>query len=319
MYGKTSSEEHKKFVGEFHRELYQSKYIYEKSAPQAYCETCGRILIDRFVVGRCPACGADARGDQCDACGAVLEPETLADPKCSVCGNTPVTRTGKHLYIAITALEKELKSLVDNHPEWRKNAVAFSNRYINEGLRDRAVTRDLDWGIDVPHDGYEDKKIYIWAENVLGYLSMSYEVALLRGDSYEELWGENAKHYYVHGKDNIPFHTIILPSLLLAHGGKWRLPDEIISSEYLTLEGRKISTSSNWAIWETSAFACANTGCSASASTRGAVTIASGSTSAGPASGSASTSRASVADVTGTNPASKRNRSRSCEIAAAGS
>ncbi|HHZ13669.1 MAG TPA: class I tRNA ligase family protein, partial [Clostridiales bacterium] len=108
---------------------------------------------------------------------------------------------------------------------------------------------NLDWGIDVPKKGYEDKKIYIWAENVLGYLSVSKAVAESRGKSFKELWGSNARHYYVHGKDNIPFHTIILPALLLAHGENWRLPDDIISSEYLTLEGRKISTSQNWAIW----------------------------------------------------------------------
>lgn len=249
LYGKTSSDCHKSFIREFHKTMYESPYVYEKVLPQAYCEQCGTFLADRFVNGLCPNCGKAARGDQCDACGTVLEPENLVEPKCAVCGNAPVFRDSKHLYIAISKLEKELSGFVNSHPHWRKNAIAFSNRYISEGLRDRAVTRDLDWGIDVPKEGYEDKKIYIWAENVLGYLSMSCEVAAQRGDSFEELWGENARHYYVHGKDNIPFHTIILPSLLLANGGNWRLPDDIISSEYLTLEGRKISTSQNWAIW----------------------------------------------------------------------
>lgn len=249
LYGKTSSKEHKKFIKEFHEKMYESKYIYEKTAPQAYCESCETFLVDRFVVGKCPKCNENARGDQCDSCGTVLEPEVLLEPKCSVCGDTPVFRESKHLYIAISELEKQLTEFISKHPHWRKNSIAFSNRYIKEGLRDRAITRDLDWGIDVPKAGYEDKKIYIWAENVLGYLSMSHEVAIRNGDNFKELWGENAKHYYVHGKDNIPFHTIILPSLLLANGDKWRLPDEIISSEYLTLEGRKISTSQNWAIW----------------------------------------------------------------------
>jgi len=146
-------------------------------------------------------------------------------------------------------LESELTAYLNAHLDWRKNAVAFTKRYIDEGLRDRAITRDLDWGIDVPKDGYEDKKIYIWAENVLGYLSMSKVVADVRGENYADLWGDDSRHYYVHGKDNIPFHTIILPSLMLANGGKWKLPDDIISSEYLTLEGKKISTSQNWAIW----------------------------------------------------------------------
>lgn len=249
LYGKTSSDQHKNFVREFHKTMYSGPYIYQKTVPQAYCEHCGQFLADRFVVGKCPNCGADARGDQCDACGAVVEPETLSDPKCSLCGRTPEFRDSKQLYLAVSKFKKELEHFIDVHPDWRKNALSFSRRYIDEGLRDRAVTRDLDWGIDVPMAGFEGKKIYIWAENVLGYLSMSYAVAKERGQSFEALWGKQAKHYYVHGKDNIPFHTIILPSLLMAHGGNWHLPDEIISSEYLTLEGRKISTSRNWAIW----------------------------------------------------------------------
>lgn len=249
LYGKTSSDEHKEFVKSFHEKMYESGYIYEKSAQQVYCEGCKSFLADRFVVGICPACGEKARGDQCDACGKVLEPENLIEPACLICGRTLVSRETKHLYIAIGRLERELKEYVSAHPKWRKNAISFSNRYINEGLRDRAVTRDLDWGIEVPHEGYEDKKIYIWAENVLGYLSASKQVCEGRGESFEELWGANARHYYVHGKDNIPFHTIILPSLLIANGGGWHLPDEIVSSEYLTLEGRKISTSQNYAVW----------------------------------------------------------------------
>jgi methionyl-tRNA synthetase len=166
-----------------------------------------------------------------------------------VCGQTPVFKESKHLFIAITQLKDKLINFINSHPGWRKNAIAFSNRYINEGLRDRAITRDLEWGIDVPKNGYDSKKIYIWAENVLGYLSASKQIAEERGEDFAELWSDKSKHYYVHGKDNIPFHTIILPSILFAHGGNWHLPDEIVSSEHLTLEGRKISTSRNWAIW----------------------------------------------------------------------
>ena len=249
LYSKTSSEEHIRFVQEFHEKLYGSPYVYEKEVPQAYCEGCKSFLADRFVTGKCPVCGEAARGDQCDACGEVLEPEQLIEPVCAVCGERISFRNTRHLYIAISRLEKELKAYVESHENWRKNAVALSKRYIEEGLRDRALTRDLDWGIDVPRKGYEDKKIYIWAENVLGYLSLSRLVAKERGWDFKELWGEEARHYYVHGKDNIPFHTIILPALLLAEGEDWHLPDHIISSEYLTLEGKKISTSQNYAIW----------------------------------------------------------------------
>ena len=249
VYTKTSSAAHQDFVKAFHKKLYESHYVYEKEAPQAYCETCHTFLADRFVLGKCPKCGNGARGDQCDVCGTVLEPENLLEPVCAVCGKRIGFRNAKHLYIAISDLEAELKELAASHPEWRKNAAAFTNRYIHEGLRDRALTRDLEWGIPVPQEGYEKKTIYIWAENVLGYLSASKTAAENRGAKFEELWGADAKHYYVHGKDNIPFHTIILPALLLAHGGGWHLPDQIVSSEYLTLEGRKISTSQNYAIW----------------------------------------------------------------------
>lgn len=261
LYTKTSDERHKEFVRDFHRALYESPYVYEKETPQAYCEHCNTFLADRFVTGICPVCGADTRGDQCDTCGLVLEPENLLSPICAICGEKISFRKTKHLYIAISKLEKELRNLVETHPNWRKNAITFSRRYLDEGLRDRALTRDLEWGIEVPKKGYEGKKIYIWAENVLGYLSASRGVTEERntgsaGDvdsaadrDFLELWGDGAKHYYVHGKDNIPFHTIILPSLLLAHGDGYHLPDEIISSEYLTLEGRKISTSQNYAIW----------------------------------------------------------------------
>lgn len=248
-YTKTSSKEHKDFIRDFHKELYKSKYVYEKTTPQAYCECCNTFLADRFVTGTCPKCGAPARGDQCDACGTVLDPENLQSPICAVCKNPVTFRDSTHLYIAISKLEKELKNLLDNNTNWRKNAVAFTKRYIDEGLRDRALTRDLDWGIPVPKEGYENKTIYIWAENVLGYLSASKIICDKRGESFEELFGENAKHYYVHGKDNIPFHTIILPALLISHGKGLHLPDQIVSSEYLTLEGNKISTSRNYAIW----------------------------------------------------------------------
>lgn len=248
-YTKTSDERHKKFVQEFHERLYQSDLVYEKETPQAFCEHCQSFLADRFVTGICPKCKKEARGDQCDDCGAVLEPENLLYPVCAVCNSAVVFKKSKHLYIAISKLEKALSALVDAGVSWRKNAVAFTKRYLEEGLRDRALTRDLNWGIRVPKAGYEEKSIYIWAENVLGYLSASKIVSEERGIDYKALWGEDAKHYYVHGKDNIPFHTIILPALLLANGEGWHLPEQIVSSEYLTLEGRKISTSKNYAIW----------------------------------------------------------------------
>jgi len=249
LYGKTSSEEHKQFVTDFHRKLYNGGYVYEKNTLQAYCVKCGQFLPDRFVKGLCPNCGESARGDQCEACGSVLEPENLLQAGCSVCGETPEFRPTNHLFLAITHMKDDLDKYIESHKTWRKNAYELSKRYIGEGLRDRSLTRDLEWGIDVPRDGFAGKKVYIWAENVLGYLSDCHTLCSQQGLDFYEFWN-NCRQYYIHGKDNIPFHTIILPSLLLGRTDvKLKLPDEIISSEYLTLEGKKISTSGNWAIW----------------------------------------------------------------------
>lgn len=249
LYTKTTDIRHIEYVKQFHETLYRSPYIEERTVKQAYCPHCRKALSDRLIVGVCPKCGAQTKGDQCDACGEVLEADTILEARCGDCNTLCTFGESTQLFLTISKLKAELTELLETHPNWRKNAIAFTKRYIDEGLRDRAITRDLDWGIDVPRAGYEDKKIYIWAENVLGYLSAGKVLCEERGLSFEELFGEEALHYYVHGKDNIPFHTIILPALLLAHGGDLHLPDEIVSSEYLTLEGSKISTSRNWAVW----------------------------------------------------------------------
>lgn len=249
LYTKTSDIQHKEYVKQFHRQLYKSPYIKEQTTKQAYCPKCRKILTDRFITGTCPKCGELTKGDQCDACGEVLEADTMIEPRCSICNTLCDFTDSTQIFLLLSHLKEELTALLESHPNWRKNAIAFTKKYIDEGLRDRAITRDLDWGIDVPKKGYEEKKIYIWAENVLGYLSASMILCKKRNVAFDELFGEHARHYYVHGKDNIPFHTIILPSLLLAHGGGFHLPDDIISSEYVTLEGKKISTSRNHAIW----------------------------------------------------------------------
>lgn len=248
-YGKTISNEHNEFVKDFHRKLYESKSVIEKKVQQAYCVDCEEYLPDRFVEGKCPECGEITRGDQCDACGRVLEPELLIEGRCALCGQKIGFKESTHLYLRLSDYEADLRKLVDESRYWRKNAIDFTNRYLDEGLRDKALTRDLKWGIEVPKEGYSDKKIYIWAENVLGYLSSS-TVATRKNQDFNDYWkNEEALHYYVHGKDNIPFHTIILPSLLLANGENYHLPDRIISSEYLTLEHKKISTSKDYAVW----------------------------------------------------------------------
>jgi len=252
-YGATSSKEHIKFCVDFHENLYESPYIYESEEPQAYCTTCNKYIPDRLIEGTCPNCGGLAKGDQCDQCGSIFHPTELIEARCHDCNSKPEFKEEKHLYLKISAFKKELQALTEDNKKWRKNAIDFTKRYLDEGLRDRAITRHLDWGIHVPRDGYQDKRIYIWAENVLGYLSSNQQHCLLEQVNgfprANEFWNDEAISYYVHGKDNIPFHSIILPSLLLAEGSYKYKPDYMVSSQYLTLEGSKISTSENWAIW----------------------------------------------------------------------
>ena len=236
LYTKTSSPEHIAFVQDFHRKLYQSPLIEERTVQQAFCPTCQKVLTDRLIVGTCPSCGAPTRGDQCEACGVVLDADTIIDARCADCGTALTFGETRQLFLRISALEPELTNLL-HRSYWRKNAVAFTKRYIDEGLHNRAITRDLDWGIDVPAEAlsspedYDHKKIYIWAENVLGYLSATAALCAARGIDFGEVYGAvaDARHYYIHGKDNIPFHTIILPALLLAHGDGFHLPDDILS------------------------------------------------------------------------------------------
>ena len=250
-YLKTTDETHRNFVQAFHRTLYQSNTIEERVVQQAYCETCKSVLTDRMVIGFCPQCGKATRAEQCEFCGELLEAEHLKEPCCAEC-HTPVSfRRSKHLFLKMSAWSEQIEQHVRAHPYWRKNAISFTNRYLSEGLPDRALTRDLRWGIPVPKEGYENKCIYIWAENVLGYFSAVSSLCEQHGENFTDIVGRSSDTmtYYVHGKDNIPFHSIILPALLLAHGGQFRLPDQIISSEHVTLEGKKISTSKNWAVW----------------------------------------------------------------------
>lgn len=249
LYTKTSDINHIEFVTKFHKKLYDSDYVKIRTVNGAYCPECNKILADRLVTGKCPSCGEQTRGDQCDSCGDIFDINVIVDPKCADCNNSLIFKDTTQLFLLISKLDNQLRKFLDDHPVWRKNAKTFTKRYIDDGLRDRAITRDLDWGIEVPKEGFEDKKIYIWAENVLGYLSASFQLCQNRGIDFNELFGENSRHYYIHGKDNIPFHTIILPSLLLAHGDNLHLPDDIVSSEHVTLEGKKISTSKNWAVW----------------------------------------------------------------------
>ena len=249
LYTRTDDTFHKTAVQELVSTLYNNEYIYEKEMEQVYCEHCHQFLPDRFVEGICPVCGEAARGDQCDHCQSLLDPLELIDTKCKTCGHSPTVKPTKQLYFALSKLEKALKDYVMTFKDnWRLNAINTANRYIDEGLQDRAITRDLPWGIDVPITGYEDKKIYVWIDAVLGYLTASMKWASENNQDYRPFWNNKAISYYIHGKDNIPFHNVILPALLIGVNID-ALPQKIISSEYMTIEGKKLSTSNNWAVW----------------------------------------------------------------------
>ncbi|TNJ66599.1 methionine--tRNA ligase [Paenibacillus hemerocallicola] len=253
LYTRTDQPFHHRVVRELFLQLLENGHLYKKTVRQTYCETDGQYLPDRYVEGTCPVCGKRARGDQCDACSTLLDPSDLTDKACKICGNPPVERPTEHYYLALSRFQAELADYVRDAEGWRENAVHLTERYLAEGLQDRAATRDLAWGVDVPIAGFEGKKIYVWIEAVSGYLSASKQWAAETGGSWEPFWAkdpdslEKTIAYYVHGKDNIPFHSLVWPALLLG-SGNLRLPDRIVSCEYMTLEGKKFSTSRNWAI-----------------------------------------------------------------------
>ena len=248
IYTRTDHQCHHDTVKDTFLKLLENGYIYSRAVDQNYCPSCAQFLPDRYIEGICPRCGKIARGDQCDHCSALLDPDELWDKKCRLCGRKPELKKTEHLYFALSKLQKQLEDFLEQSEGWRENAVNLTRRYLNEGLQDRTATRDLPWGIDVPLEGYEGKKIYVWIEAVCGYLSASKQWGIETGQDWKRFWGNEVTAYYIHGKDNIPFHSLILPGLLLGSGGL-HLPDRIISSEYLTIEGQKLSTSRNWAVW----------------------------------------------------------------------
>ncbi|WP_064091268.1 methionine--tRNA ligase [Rossellomorea aquimaris] len=249
IYTRTDDKEHHAVVQDIFTTLHKNGWLYEKRVQQTYCEKDKQFLPDRFVEGICPVCGANARGDQCDHCSTVLDPTELIVKTCKLCGQEPILKETLHLYFALSKFQKPLQHfLKERESKWRENAIHLTKRYLEEGLHDRPVTRDLGNGVEVPIHGFQDKKIYVWIEAVSGYLSASKKWAKDNNRNWKDFWSSETKAYYVHGKDNIPFHSIIWPAILLGIENQ-NLPDFIISNEYLTLEKKKISTSGNWAVW----------------------------------------------------------------------
>ncbi|WP_195429623.1 methionine--tRNA ligase [Clostridium sp. D46t1_190503_E9] len=249
VFEKTHSDYHEEKVKAFILELYNKEYIYEKEIEQTYCENCNEFLSDRYIEGKCPHCGEIASGGQCENCLKVIDSEELLDRRCKLCGNETILKETKHLFFSLSSFENDVRRLLIRQKGWRENAQKIVKRYLDEGLRDRAVTRDFNWGVDVPLEGYDDKKIFVWIEAVMGYLTASMKCLEERNEDWREYWqGEDSRVYFVHGKDNIPFHTVIFPAILAGIGIK--NPNlRVISSEYMKLEGKNFSSVKNWAIW----------------------------------------------------------------------
>lgn len=252
LFTRTSTENHRKVAQDIFLRLHERGYVEPRVQEIPYCPTCKRFLPDRFVEGTCPHCGfEEARGDQCDNCGKTLDPQELKDPRCKLSGDTPVIRETEHLFFKLSTFEKRLLEWIEDKHHWRPNVINFTRNWLKEGLKDRPITRDLDWGVPIPLDGFEDKRIYVWFEAVIGYLSASVEWAHRSGnDKAWELWWKDpeARPYYFLGKDNIPFHTIIWPSMLMGYGGL-NLPYDVPANEYLQLGGAKFSKSAGRGIW----------------------------------------------------------------------
>ena len=249
IYSRTTSKTHAETASEFFRHIYDKGGFVEKSSMQFYDEGAGRFVTDRNVVGECPVCHAPgAYGDQCEKCGSSLSATELISPRCAETGNTPVLRETFHWYLPLDRWQPQLqKWILEGHKEWRTNVYGQCKSWLDLGLQPRAVTRDLDWGIPVPVEGAEGKVLYVWFDAPIGYISNTKE---LLPDSWEKWWKDpETRIINFIGKDNIVFHCIIFPAMLLAYGDGYQLPDNVPSNEFLNLEGDKISTSRNWAVW----------------------------------------------------------------------
>jgi len=262
LFTHTDTENHHRIAQDIFLACLNNGYLYREEQRQFYSEAEGRFLPDRYVEGTCPHCGYhDARGDQCDNCSKLLDPMELINPRGKTDGSRPVIRETEHFFFDLPKLANRLEAYLSRDKDhWRPNVINFSRGYLREGLKGRPITRDIEWGIPVPLEGYETKRLYVWFEAVMGYLTASVEWAYNTGqpDKWKEWWYDPAAQtYYFMGKDNIIFHTIIWPGELMAVGSLYEddptkalnLPYDVPANEYLNMESQKLSTSRNWAVW----------------------------------------------------------------------
>lgn len=252
-FSRTSLPIHHQTAQDFFLTLYKKGYMEKKSLEQFYCETDRMFLADRYIEGTCPNCGFEnARGDQCENCGKWLEPTQLINPRCKICGNPPVIRETTHYFFKLNAFQERLEKWIDSKKHWKENVVNFCKNWFKEGLEDRAVTRDLKWGVPVPLEDAREKVLYVWFEAPIGYISSTREWAQKIGqpERWKEYWLDEKNTRLIHfiGKDNIVFHAIIFPAMLMGYGN-YVLPDNVPANEFLNLEGFKLSTSRNYAVW----------------------------------------------------------------------
>lgn len=249
IYGRTTSETHAKNASDFFKKLYNEGKFVTRESEQYYDPEAKTFLADRYIVGTCPKCGAEgAYGDQCEKCGSTLSPDELINPKSKLSGAEPIKKKTTHWYLPLQDYEQWLREwILEGHKEWRSNVYGQVKSWLDGGLQPRAVTRDLDWGVPVPVEGAEGKVLYVWFDAPIGYISNTIE--LLPND-WETWWrSEDTKLVHFIGKDNIVFHCIVFPSMLKAYGDGYILPENVPANEFLNLEGDKISTSRNWAVW----------------------------------------------------------------------
>ncbi len=252
-YTRTENPVHIRFVQEFYRKVYENGFIFTETVNLPFCPKCNRFLPDRFVEGICPHCGREnARGDQCDGCGRVLDPLELKSPHCAFCGTTPTVKSSKHWFFDLPKFADRLNQYIDSNAQLPENARNFSKRWISEGLHPRALTRDNSWGIPAPFPEAEGKTIYVWLEAVLGYVSAAVEWAEKNGrpDDWKRFWfDKETKNVHFIGKDNIPFHTIIFPALLMATRDPYVLPWQVSSTEFILFDNKKFSKSHRIGVW----------------------------------------------------------------------